>query len=132
MTDHTGITKTLRAEEIFEPWELEGKARRDCLSHRAQVLQPLAYLSLILGGLSFCLPLASLPGIILGFITSIVCSNDLVAICSGPMDHNGYHKTLKALGDARSGMILCGFALFGWGILIGLAIIRHYLLSFRG
>jgi hypothetical protein len=63
MADRERKNSPLPATAIFQPWELMGESRRDCESHRAKTLATLAYLGLVLGGLSFLLLLPGLVGI---------------------------------------------------------------------
>ena len=93
-------------EEVFQPWELAGEARRDCEPHRAGLLAALARISLLAGGLSFVCPPASLVGLPLGLVTRAMARRDLDLIFAGGMDHRGYRRTEKARSASHAGVIL--------------------------
>jgi hypothetical protein len=128
-------------EEIFEPWELEGRSRRDCVSHRAGFLVPLAYLCLCLGGLSLVFPAIALfallsciggdcsglillacPAVVLlgfplSFIARQMARRDLDLIFLGKMDHRGYALTEKARSNSHAAVKLYLLGIAVWSAL---------------
>jgi hypothetical protein len=107
------------AEEIFQPWQLAGESRRDCEPHRAQFLSALAYISLLLGGLSFLCLLPGFLGLVLGLMTGMMARRDLDLIVTGDMDQRGYAQTDRAWGNARAAMKLSFLGLLAWaGLLV--------------
>jgi hypothetical protein len=101
-------------DEIFQPWELVGEARRDCASHRAGFLVPLARLSLLAGGLSLSCPPFGLVGLPLAVVTWRMARRDLDLIVAGDMDHRGYGPTEKARAESRTGLLLILFGTMCW------------------
>ena len=131
-------------DEVFQPWELLGESRRDCVSHRGRLLGWLAWISVLVGGLSFLYPpiaaillvdigwvkpgwlqlgLVVLPmglfGFLLGWVIQRLARRDLDAMSAGEMDHRGYAETEKARGDSHAGAIVSLLGLFFWGIPLG-------------
>jgi hypothetical protein len=101
-----GTGRPLTAEEVFQPWELDGRSRCDCLPDRAWLLTPLARASVLAGGLSFLCFLPAAVGLPLGVVTASLARRDLDAMAAGDMDQRGYHATRKAWSDARAGAVL--------------------------
>src|SRR5947209_5457596 len=104
-------------ETVFEPWELEGRSKRDCISHRAGLLKLLTKASVIAGCISvFAFPLLipSLVAIVTGLSARAMAAHDLDQMRSGEMDHRGYRETEKAWFDSLVGIILSlvGFILW--------------------
>jgi hypothetical protein len=106
--------RMLTLEEVFEPWELVGKSRRDCLPHRARLLRLMAYVSCLAGGLSIVCLVPALLGLPLGLLARAMARRDLDLICGGDMDHRGYHETEKARADSHAGVLLNLWGLFFW------------------
>ena len=88
-----GTRRPLTAEEIFQPWELDGRSRFDCLPDRAWLLTPLARVSVLAGGLSFLCLLPAAVGLPLGVIVAFLARRDLDDMAAGEMDQRGYHAT---------------------------------------
>jgi hypothetical protein len=93
-------------EQVFQPWELTGDARRDCAPHRANLLIKMARLSLVAAGLSFFGLPVNLIGLPLGLGTWAMACHDRDRICAGDMDQTGYHPTEKARSDSRAAVFL--------------------------
>jgi hypothetical protein len=106
MTPDEATGRRLTAEEIFQPWELSGQSRRDCLPHRAGLLGPMSYVSLVAGGATFACLVSALIAFPLGIATYLMACHDLELIRRGDMDQSGFHRTEKARSDARAGVIL--------------------------
>jgi hypothetical protein len=138
-------------EEIFEPWELEGRSRCDCVSHRAGCLVPLATLCLWAGAISLISPFCGLFGLILcafgegiglvglllffpfpllGLALSVAIRNmarrDLDLIFAGKMDHRGYQQTEKARSDSHAAVMLHLLVPVFW-LALGVAFFLLYL-----
>ncbi len=118
-------------ETVFEPWELEGRSKRDCVSHRAGLLQFLTKASFIAGCISvfvFPLLIPSLVAIVTGLSARMMAARDLVEMRAGEMDHRGYRATEKAWFDSRVGMILSlvGFILWLFPGALLLALYRFH------
>jgi hypothetical protein len=93
-------------EDIFQPWELVGRSRRDCDPHRGDMLRRMARFSLLAAGLSFFGLPFNLVGLPLGLITWSMACRDRDRICAGDMDQAGYHLTEKARSDSRAAVFL--------------------------
>jgi hypothetical protein len=104
-------------EIVFEPWELEGGSKRDCISHRADLLKLLTKASFIAGCISvFAFPLLipSLVAIVTGLSARMMAARDLVEMRAGEMEHRGYRATEKAWFDSQVGMILSLVGFIFW------------------
>lgn len=104
-------------EEVFQPWEIEGKSRRDCLTHRAGLLVPLASLSLLFGVLSCPFPFIGILGGALGLVTWILARRDLDAMDAGNMDIQGRKETEKAWSNGHAGMVVSIIGSLFWLLL---------------
>jgi hypothetical protein len=116
----------LTAEEVFTPWEMDGRSRRDSKRHRAGLLRGMAYVSILAGGASWICVVTAFIGLVLGLAAWRMACRDLDLIRRGDMDTGGFHQTEKARSDARAGTILCLLGLFLWSVLAVFVI--YYLL----
>ena len=132
MVERTEILAKGRSllDATFEPWELDGGSKRDCTSHRADMLKRMAAFSTIAGYLSlFLFPLLvpSLTAMLLGLLTRAMAGRDLNRMQAGAMDNRGYRETEKAWFDSRAAVIVSVLGLLAWFVPI---ILFFYL--FRG
>ena len=111
MVERTEIPAKGRSllDATFEPWELDGGSKRDCTSHRADMLKRMAAFSTGAGYLSlFLFPLLvpSLTAMLLGLLTRAMAERDLDRMRAGAMDNRGYQETEKAWFDSRAAVIV--------------------------
>jgi hypothetical protein len=116
----------LTADQVFEPWEMEGRSRLDCLPHRASMLKGMAYCSIIAGGVSLVCFAPALLGLALASAAWFMARQDLTAICKGEMDHDGFHSTEQARADAVAGIFICLIAAFLWSLAITLFLLLKF------
>jgi hypothetical protein len=114
MEQHKPKALPLTAEGIFEPWELEGKSKRDCLPHRAKLLSRMSYASMLAAGASFSCFVPAIIGLVLGLAAWTMANQDLRQIRKGEMDTNGHHATLIARNNAVVASALCVIAPLVW------------------
>jgi hypothetical protein len=107
-----------------EEFETEGRGRRyygrhgprrDMEGHRGAVIAGLGKASLVLGGLTLCLPIIpALVSVPLGITAWVMAINDLEGMRSGRVDPEGRAQTEDGRNHAVIGIVLaCLFAL-GW------------------
>lgn len=104
------------------PWEGPGAVRRDCSIHRGSLLRPMGVTGMMLGALA-------VPTLIPGVVALPICAwvramalRDLDLIRRGLLDPDGQEPTVRALADARAGILITLFAAAVWGGIVLLAL----------
>jgi uncharacterized membrane protein YccF (DUF307 family) len=98
-------------DAAVRPWELPGNTRRDCETHRAQLLSLLGGTALACGFLSVGLVAPALVAVPLGVAVWRMSEHDLRAMRRGRMDPDGRRGTARAQAWAAVGVVA---SLFCW------------------
>jgi len=83
------------------PWERPGAVRRDCASHRGEILGPCGKIALILGLGAICCAPVTLISLPLGLVVWWVACADLARMANGRMDPAGRRQTGRAAADGQ-------------------------------
>jgi hypothetical protein len=107
-----------------EEFEVEGRTRslygrrgprRDMEQHRGALIGGLGKASLVLGGLSLCLPIVpAIVAVPLGITAWIMAVNDLEKMRTGAVDPEGRVQTEDGRNHAIIGIVLAGLFALGW------------------
>jgi hypothetical protein len=86
--------KPIRGAIEVPPWEQPGAYRRDCASHRGELLELLGLASILLSCCGFItLGVSALVGLPLGFLVMYLARCDLAQMKLGKMDPHGEPMT---------------------------------------
>jgi hypothetical protein len=99
------MTDDLR-ESDDRPWERPGARRRDCASHRADLLRALSVTALMCAALAACLAVPAVTGLVLGAAVLLMGRRDQAMMGAGLMGPAGRSETRDAQAMAGVAAVL--------------------------